>query len=143
MFEDSLDFKDAFVDSVPREWYVANWGAQEDKPARSRARNTSIKRVFVVVVGEVGATPDKGLGWIEVKTRCGALGLQDVNDALKILSTSDESSIIEVEDVEEQSRNFFFDAFGERKKSKGKKEGGKRITLLGSRCALDSLFPEE
>ena len=46
-----------------------------------------------------------------MKAGRGAVRLKDIDDALKILPTTNESPVVEVEDVEEQIRNFLFDAF--------------------------------
>ena len=130
--EDALNFEDPFIYNVAGEGNIANWSAKEVKSARSRARDTAIERVLVVIVGEVGPAPHQRLGWIHVKSGSRAVRLNDVDNALEVLPPSNEEPIIQVENVEQQIGDFFCYALGEREKGKSKEERGKRVSLLGT-----------
>ena len=78
--KDALDFEDPFINNVAGEGNVANWSAKEVESARSRARDTAVTRVLVLIVGEVGTAPHQRLGWIQVKSGSRAVRLDDVNN---------------------------------------------------------------
>ena len=98
--EDALDFEDPFIDNVASKGNIADWSAKEIESARSCARNASVERILVVIVGEVGSTPHERFGGIHVESRSWAVRLDDVDDALEVFPSTDEGSVVQVEDVE-------------------------------------------
>ena len=65
-----------------------------------------------------------------MKSSCGAVRLNDIDDALEVFPPTDEEAIIQVENVEEQVGDFFSDAFREWEESKSKEKGSEWVALL-------------
>ena len=68
---------------------------------------------------------------------------QNVEDRLKVLHCSDESAVIEEEDVEEKIGMLVLDAEEERVKDEGKEKRCEWISLLSARGGGDAMVAKE